>query len=84
MIADYDAKVNYISHSFENFFNVKIEYIYNKNIAEAFNKYLTEFELKDLELSILNRKNWVKVISDINNDGDVQYKEIRLMSIKTI
>ncbi|MCW8849504.1 MAG: PAS domain-containing protein, partial [Melioribacteraceae bacterium] len=78
LIADENAMVNYISTSFEKYLNVRIEEIYNKNIVVAFNKYLSDFELNELEIAIIDQKNWVKVISDLNSDGEVSYKELRM------
>jgi len=78
LIADYKAEVKYLSTTFEKFLNVRIEKIYNQNLVYAFKKYLSEFELNELDLAIIEKRNWVKVISDINNEGDVRYKEIRL------
>ena len=81
LIADENAMVNYISTSFEKYLNIKIEEIYNKNIVLAFKKYLSDFELNELEIAIIDQKNWVKVISDLNSDGEVSYKERRLLKI---
>lgn len=81
LIADENASIKYTSTSFEKFLNIKIENVYNKNLLTAFQKYLSEHELNDLGLSILEKKPWVKVISEINNSGDVLYKEIRLNAI---
>lgn len=78
LIADQRADVQYISTSFEDYLNIRIEDIYNKNLVIAFKKYLSEFELNELDLAIIDRKSWVKVISDLNNEGDVKYKEIRM------
>lgn len=82
LIADNTGNVKYISKSFEKFFNIRIEDIYNKNLIYAFKKYLSEIELNDLDLAIVERKNWVKVISEYNIDGNVNYKEIRLNIIQ--
>ena len=78
LIADQNALVKYISTPFEKYLNIKIEEIYNENIVFAFKKYLSDFELNELEIAIIDQKNWVKVISDINSDGDVAYKELRM------
>ena len=82
LIADNTGKVKYISKSFEKFFNIRIEDIYNKNLVHAFKKYLSELELNDLDFAIIERKDWVKVISEYNGDGDINYKEIRLNIIQ--
>ncbi len=82
LIADTYGNVKYISQSFEKFFNIRIEDVYNKNLTHAFKKYLSELELNDLDFAILERKNWVKVISEYNSDGNVNYKEIRLNVIQ--
>jgi signal transduction histidine kinase len=78
LIADSDADVKYVSKTFEDFFKVRIDEIYNKNLIIAFKKYLSEFEINELELAVLNKKCWVKVISNYNTEGDVSYKEIRM------
>jgi ribose transport system substrate-binding protein len=82
LIADNNGNVKYVSQSFEKFFNIRIEDIYNQNLIQAFKKYLSELELNDLDFAILERKNWVKVISEYNSDGNVNYKEIRLNVIQ--
>ena len=82
LIADNTGNVKYISKSFERFFNIRIEDIYNKNLVHAFKKYLSELELNDLDFAIIERKSWVKVISEYNSDGNVNYKEIRLNIIQ--
>ncbi len=78
LIADDKANIQYLSTSFERFFNVKIEDVYNKSLENIFNGYLSEFELNDLEHAVTQKKAWTKVISDINKEGDIQYKEIRM------
>jgi PAS domain S-box-containing protein len=82
LIADENANVQHISTSFENFFSIRIDQIYNKNFVSAFRKYLTEYEINELEVSIIQKKTWVKVISEIDNEGDVKYKEIRMNVIE--
>jgi len=82
MIADIDAKVKYLSTSFEKILNIKLEKAFNKTIINAFKKHLSEIELNELSLSILQQNKWVKVVSDISNEGDVHYKEFRLNFIQ--
>ena len=78
LIADQNADIKFISKTFEEVFNTKIENLYNKKLISAFDKYLSEFEIEELKLAIEEKRNWIKVISDINGEGDVHYKEIRL------
>ncbi len=78
LLADKDAKVNYLSSSFEQFLHAKIEEVYNKNIVEVCKNHLTKQETNDLQIAIVNNTHWVKVISDVADDGDILYKEIRL------
>lgn len=78
LIADENAIVKYISTSFEKFLNVRIEEIYNRHLVKAFTRYLSEYEINELELAVTEHNNWVKVISDLNTDGDTFYKELRL------
>lgn len=78
LIADEKANVQHVSTSFEKFFNVTIEQLFSKNLANAFVKYLTNFELNELKSSIEEQKSWVKVVSEFDRDGNVNYKEIRM------
>ncbi len=82
LIADKTGNVKYISQSFEKFFNIRIEEVYNKNLIHSFKKHLSELELNDLDFAIVEKKNWVKVISEYDSDGNVNYKEIRLNIIQ--
>ncbi len=82
LIADNNTNVKFISTSFEKILNIKLEQVFNKKIPELFKKHLSDFEIDELEVALLNQKKWVKVISDISNDGDVSYKEFRLNFIK--
>lgn len=82
LIADQNANVKYISKSFERYFNIRIEDIYNKNLISAFKKYLSELELNELDFALIERKSWVKVISEFDSDGNVSYKEIRLNIVR--
>ncbi len=81
MLAGHDAKINYLSTSFEKFLHIKIEDVYNKNITEAFKNHLSRRELNDLEHSIKNHKDWVKVVSDNSFGEDIIYNEIRLNTV---
>ncbi|MCB0730265.1 MAG: PAS domain-containing sensor histidine kinase [Ignavibacteriae bacterium] len=78
LIADQNANIKYVSTSFENFFNIRIEEIYNKNIKYVFKKYLSEFEIDELDYCIVKNKKWVKVINGFSNEGEAQYREVRL------
>ncbi|MBK8945057.1 MAG: PAS domain S-box protein [Ignavibacteriae bacterium] len=82
LLADKNANINYLSTSFEEFLHKNIEEVYSKNLAEVFKKHLSTQELIDLQFSIDHHQNWVKVISDISNDGDILYKEIRLNTVQ--
>lgn len=78
LLADKNANVNYLSRSFEEFLHLKIEGVYNKSIIEVCKEHLTKQELNELQEAIANNTHWVKVISEIAEDGDILYKEIRL------
>lgn len=82
LIADQDANVKYLSSSFERILNLKLESVFNKSINDVFKKFLSDFELEELVIALLNQKKWVKVISDVSLEGDVFYKEFRLNFIK--
>ena len=78
MIANNEGKVKFTSSPFEKFLNKRIDELFNKPITFALEKYLTTDELKDLENSIEKKTKWIKVVSNISQEGDVFYKEIRL------
>lgn len=82
LIADKEEKVKFISTSFEKILNVKLEQAFNKTIPNLFSKYLSDYEIEDLESALHFQKKWVKVISDISNEGDVSYKEFKLSFIR--
>lgn len=78
MIANNEGKVKFTSSPFEKFLNKRIDEIFNKPITFALERYLTSDELKDLGNSINEKLKWIKVVSNISQEGDVFYKEIRL------
>jgi len=78
LIADYKAKIKYLSSSFEEFLNKKIDKLYDTHLTSALENFLAANELKELEYSIKNKTKWIKVISNISAEGDVFYKEVRL------
>ena len=81
LLADKNANINYLSTSFENFLHKKIEEVYGKNLVEVFKKHLSPVEINELQTSIFSYRNWVKVISNVSNDGEIFYKEIRLNTV---
>ncbi|MCP5064232.1 MAG: PAS domain-containing sensor histidine kinase [Ignavibacteriae bacterium] len=78
MIANNEGKVKFTSSPFEKFLNKRIDELFNKPITFALENYLTTNELKELENSIDKKTKWIKVVSNISQEGDVFYKEIRL------
>ncbi len=78
LIADDEAKIKFSSFAFEKFLNKKIDKLFNTNLASAFINYLTVIEFRELENAVANKTKWIKVISNISDEGDVFYKEIRL------
>ncbi len=81
-IADENGMIRFVSTSFEKFLNKRIDALYNCPLTAALEKYLTDFELAELNIAIEQKSKWVKVISDISQEGDVFYKEIRLNFIE--
>ena len=81
-IADENGIIKFVSTSFEKFLNKRIDVLYNCSLTSALEKYLTDFELAELNAAIEQKSKWIKVISDISKDGDVFYKEIRLNFIE--
>jgi PAS domain S-box-containing protein len=82
VISDKDGAIKFISTSFEKFLNKRIDSLYNCSLTTAMEKYLTDIELAELNTAIEEKRKWAKVISDISQDGDVFYKEIRLNIIE--
>ncbi len=77
-IADNNGIIKFVSASFEKFLNKRIDALYNCSLTATMEKYLTDIELAEFNNAIEEKRKWVKVISDISQDGDVFYKEIRL------
>ncbi len=78
IITDKKGMIKFVSASFEKFLNKKIDALYNSTLTSSLEKYLTDIELAEFNHAIEEKRKWVKVISDISQDGDVFYKEIKL------
>lgn len=82
IITDEKGIINYSTKSFETALNVDIENIYKRYLPDLFKNYLAENEYTELSNCIENRKEWIKIISDITEEGELWFKELKLTPIK--
>lgn len=82
IITDDKGIINYSSQSFEKIFDTNIELLFNHHVSTVVNKYLDEKEISLLNFAIKNKREWIKLISDVNQDGSAWYKEIKLNPVR--
>lgn len=78
LIANSNAKIQYTSKAFEKLFNSHIEELFNQHISFPFIQYLSKSEINELNRVINSKKKWKKVITQIDNQGEVSYIEVKL------
>ena len=81
IITDDKGIINYSSRSFDMILHSSIEYIYNRFLPDVLAEYLTKDEKIAIKNAIQNKTEWVKMISIIDADKKVYYKEIKLNPI---
>lgn len=82
IITDEKGIINYSSKSFEIILKKSIENIFKHNLCEILAGFLTEKETAYLKFAIEHQKEWIKLISDISDNGELWFKELRLNPIK--
>lgn len=82
IIMDNKGYINYSSYAFEGILKKNIEQLYKVHIADILQPYCNERELQFLEHAIHAKKDWIKLLSDLDENGILWYKELRLNPIK--
>ena len=82
IITNEEGIINYSSSSFEKILNKNIEHLYNRPIYEALENYLSESDVITLKKSIHYKHEWIKLISDISDDADLWFKEVKVTPIR--
>ncbi|MFH0734183.1 MAG: ATP-binding protein [bacterium] len=81
IITDDKGIINYSSRSFDLILGSSIEFMYNRFLPDVLIEFLNKDESLSIKEAILNKKEWVKMISFIDADQKVWYKEIKLNPI---
>ena len=82
IITDEEGMINYSSKSFEEILNTDLEQIFNSYLPDVLIDYLSEEDVDVLKEAVNEKKEWVKLISDINQHGELWFKEIKLNPVK--
>lgn len=82
IITDEAGIINYSTKSFETAIGVGIEVIFKSYLPDLFRTYLTDEEYEILVDCIKQKKEWTKLISDINSNGELWFKELKLNPVK--
>lgn len=84
IILDSGGAITYSSRAFETILGKSIEQLYRLHIIDALKNFLTGNETEFLLYALKNKKEWIKLVSDINSNGELWFKEIRLSPVKRI
>ncbi|MFH1194327.1 MAG: PAS domain-containing sensor histidine kinase [bacterium] len=84
LITDGAGKINYSSASFEHILGKNLETLYNNSLTEILDQYLDENDKENLRYALKNQSEWIMLISGINDDADIWFKELKLMPVKRI
>lgn len=84
LITDTDGRINYSTKSFESILNTNIEGLYGKPITGMLSDFLDVNELEDIRECIKEASGCKKIISDIDSEGNIWYKELTLTPARSI
>ncbi|MBI9073200.1 MAG: PAS domain S-box protein [Melioribacteraceae bacterium] len=82
IITDNEGIINYISKSFEEITGLNIENLYQNPITEAMKNFFSEDDIFVLEEAIKENKGFVKLISDLSENGEIWFKEVKLNPVQ--
>ncbi len=82
IVTDENGYITFVSRSFEDFFNKRLDKIYNNYLPYVLVEYLSKNDLSELKNAIAEKNNWSKIITDINRKNELWFKEIKLTVIK--
>ncbi len=81
IIVNDERRITYASRAFEEILGKGLEKIYNSFLIDVLADFLDEKEEEELEAALRNERVWQKSISDINESGELWYKELKLNPI---
>lgn len=81
LICDLNGYVKYSSSTFEELIGKTIEQIYNKFLPDVLENIITGNEKAQIMTAILRKGKWVSIISGTNKNGDVWFKELKLITL---
>lgn len=81
IITDVNGIILYATNSFEKILDASIEELYNRPILSMLSPFLEESDLEELEKNIESLKGCKKIISDINDDGSLWFKELAITPV---
>lgn len=76
LMTDSEGRINYSTRSFEKILKTSIEHLFNKSIFSELSRFLDPDEMESLRNNLKNGEKSVKIISDINSDGTLWFKEL--------
>lgn len=82
IITDEDGKINYVSKAFEKILSKGIENLYDKPIAEELSIFLNESDKKEIQNSVLNKTEWIKIISSDGYSKEIWFKELKFYPVR--
>lgn len=78
IITDENGIIDYSSQSFEEILDLSIEEIFKNSIIDVLRPFLDEQEITYLNYAIVNKKEWIKLVTQTTPRGEQYFKEIRL------
>ena len=82
IITDENGKINYVSKAFEKILSKGIENLYDKPIAEELSIFLNESDKKEIQNSVLNKTEWIKIISSDGYSKEIWFKELKFYPVR--
>ncbi len=82
IITDSEGKITYSTKSFEEILKLNIEDLYNKNLSNVLSHFIDQKDVEEFETKLKNCSTYEQVISDIDENGSVWYKELRVTPIE--
>jgi len=76
IITDSEGNINYSTRSFERILKTNIEHLYAKSLFSELQKFLDPVEMDDLQKNLSRGEKCIKIISDIDIDGSLWFREL--------
>lgn len=79
---DAAGRIKYSTKSFEEILGRNIEYLYNQPLTDIIAPLLSRNDLADASEAIDSRNTCLKVISGLNSDGKLVYRELKITPVR--